>query len=74
MQHKIVEAGASVAKHLLKVNRYFYVCGSVRQVPDDIYAATKFVIMASEVCGEEDAEAALSNMKIEGRCTVEAWS
>jgi len=74
VQHKIVDAGATVAKYLLKENGHFYVCGSARKVPEDIYAAMKAVIMAAEACGEEDAEAALSNMKMEGRYTVEAWS
>jgi len=74
VQHKIVEAGPTVAKYLLKQNGHFYVCGSARKVPEDIYAAMKAVIMAAEACGEEDAEAALSNLKMEGRYTVEAWS
>ena len=30
--------------------------------------------MANERVGEEDAEAILSNLKMEGRYTVEAWS
>ena len=30
--------------------------------------------MTSENVGEEDAEAILTNLKMEGRYTVEAWS
>ena len=30
--------------------------------------------MASENVGEEEAEATLTNLKMEGRYTVEAWS
>jgi len=74
VQHRLVEAGPYVAELLLRQQGHFYVCGSARQVPEDIYAAMKRVVMASEKCGEDDAEAMLSNLKMEGRYTVEAWS
>ncbi|CAK9002147.1 unnamed protein product [Durusdinium trenchii] len=74
VQHRIVEAGADVAEKMLNQGGHFYVCGSARQVPEDIYTAMKEVMMAHERCPEEDAEAILSNLKMEGRYTVEAWS
>eukprot|EP00927_Polykrikos_kofoidii_P046141 TRINITY_DN40337_c0_g1_i1.p1 TRINITY_DN40337_c0_g1~~TRINITY_DN40337_c0_g1_i1.p1 ORF type:complete len:1902 (+),score=402.20 TRINITY_DN40337_c0_g1_i1:435-5708(+) len=74
VQHRITENGAAVAELVLRRNGHFYVCGSARSVPEDIYAAMKQVIMTSEHCPEDEAEAALSNMKMEGRYTVEAWS
>mmetsp|Transcript_117427 Transcript_117427/g.377184 ORF Transcript_117427/g.377184 Transcript_117427/m.377184 type:complete len:1875 (+) Transcript_117427:88-5712(+) len=74
VQHRLVEAGPYVAELLLRQKGHFYVCGSARQVPEDIYAAMKRVVMASEKCGEDDAEAMLSSLKMEGRYTVEAWS
>ncbi|CAJ1397525.1 unnamed protein product, partial [Effrenium voratum] len=74
VQHRIVEAGQDVAECMLNQGGHFYVCGSARQVPEDIYTAMKEVMMTHERCGEEDAEAILSNLKMEGRYTVEAWS
>ncbi|CAE7795397.1 PFOR, partial [Symbiodinium necroappetens] len=74
VQHRIMEAGEKVAEYMLRQNGHFYVCGSARQVPEDIYTAMKEVMMANERVGEEDAEAILSNLKMEGRYTVEAWS
>ncbi|CAE7887134.1 unnamed protein product [Symbiodinium necroappetens] len=59
---------------MLNQGGHFYVCGSARQVPEDIYTAMKEVMMAHERCPEEEAEAILSNLKMEGRYTVEAWS
>jgi len=74
VQHRIVEQGASVAELMLRRNGHFYVCGSARRVPEDIYAAMKKVVMSSERCTEVEAEATLANLKMEGRYTVEAWS
>jgi len=74
VQHRIVEAGPTIAQMMLRENGHFYVCGSARQVPEDIYAAMKQVMMTSEGCSELEAEATLSNLKMEGRYTVEAWS
>eukprot|EP00930_Biecheleria_cincta_P027746 TRINITY_DN19429_c0_g2_i1.p1 TRINITY_DN19429_c0_g2~~TRINITY_DN19429_c0_g2_i1.p1 ORF type:complete len:1904 (+),score=358.79 TRINITY_DN19429_c0_g2_i1:352-5712(+) len=74
VQHRIMEAGSQVADLMLRHNGHFYVCGSARRVPEDIYCAMKEVMMASERCDEEEAEAMLSNLKMEGRYTVEAWS
>lgn len=95
---------------MLNQDGHFYVCGSARQVPEDIYTAMKeapgavgpggcglegnntpshFVIkhcsagirvsrlsqvmMAHQRCGEEDAEAILSNLKMEGRLLSWGW-
>jgi len=74
VQHRIQEAGPQIAELLLKRHGHFYVCGSARQVPEDIYAAMKQVMMAAEHCTEDDAEATLATLKMEGRYTVEAWS
>eukprot|EP00913_Durusdinium_trenchii_P002484 g2296.t1 len=74
VQHKIVEAGEAVHQCMLKQEGHFYVCGSARQVPEDIYTAMKEVMMANERVNEDEAEAILSNLKMEGRYTVEAWS
>lgn len=74
VQHRIVEAGKLVSELMLRQNGHFYVCGSARQIPEDIYAAMKQVVMATERCSEDEAEATLSNLKMEGRYTVEAWS
>lgn len=74
VQHKIVEAGKEVHECMLKQEGHFYVCGSARQVPEDIYTAMKEVMMANEKVNEDEAEAILSNLKMEGRYTVEAWS
>lgn len=35
------EAGAAVHQCMLKDEGHFYVCGSARQVPEDIYTAMK---------------------------------
>ena len=43
VQHKIVEAGEAVHQCMLKQEGHFYVCGSARQVPEDIYTAMKEV-------------------------------
>mmetsp|Transcript_36534 Transcript_36534/g.79078 ORF Transcript_36534/g.79078 Transcript_36534/m.79078 type:complete len:87 (+) Transcript_36534:287-547(+) len=72
VQHRIVEAGATIAQMMLRENGHF--CGSARQVPEDIYAAMKQVMMTSEGSSELEAETTLSNLKMEGRYTVEAWS
>lgn len=74
VQHRLLEAGPEVADLLLRSNGHFYVCGSARSVPEDIYAAMREVVMSSESCDEDEAEAILSNLKMEGRYTVEAWS
>jgi len=74
VQHRITEAGAEVAELMLRRNGHFYVCGSARQVPEDIYAAMKQVVMRSEHASEDDAEAILATLKMDGRYTVEAWS
>jgi len=74
VQHRIMEAGSEVAELMLRQGGHFYVCGSARRVPEDIYAAMKEVMMTSERCTEDEAEALLSNLKMEGRYTVEAWS
>eukprot|EP00928_Gymnodinium_smaydae_P030133 TRINITY_DN2247_c0_g1_i2.p1 TRINITY_DN2247_c0_g1~~TRINITY_DN2247_c0_g1_i2.p1 ORF type:complete len:1896 (+),score=381.74 TRINITY_DN2247_c0_g1_i2:84-5690(+) len=74
VQHRIVEAGQEVADLLLRQNGHFYVCGSSRRVPEDIYEAMRQVIVANQRCSEEEADATLSNLKMEGRYTVEAWS
>ncbi|CAE7360615.1 unnamed protein product, partial [Symbiodinium pilosum] len=66
VQHRIIEAGEKVADYMLRQDGHFYVCGSARQVPEDIYTAMKEVLMASERCNEEEAEATLSNLKMEG--------
>ena len=79
---------------MLNQGGHFYVCGSARQVPEDIYTAMKEaswlhrlcdgeealqkharclvrqVMMAHERCPEEEAEAILSNLKMEGRCSA----
>jgi sulfite reductase (NADPH) flavoprotein alpha-component len=74
VQHRIVEAGKEVTEYMLRLNGHFYVCGSARKVPEDIYAAMKEVIMTHEKVDEDEADAILSNLKMEGRYTVEAWS
>ncbi|CAE8721954.1 unnamed protein product [Polarella glacialis] len=74
VQHRLVEAGTEIADLMLRQNGHFFVCGSARRVPEDIYLAMKEVIMKSEKCNEDEAEATLSNLKMEGRYTVEAWS
>ena len=35
------EAGFDVAERMLNEGGHFYVCGSARQVPEDIYTAMK---------------------------------
>ena len=35
------QAGQEVAELMLKQGGHFYVCGSARQVPEDIYTAMK---------------------------------
>ncbi len=35
------QAGPDVAEKMLNQNGHFYVCGSARQVPEDIYTAMK---------------------------------
>eukprot|EP00933_Yihiella_yeosuensis_P073880 TRINITY_DN8266_c1_g3_i1.p1 TRINITY_DN8266_c1_g3~~TRINITY_DN8266_c1_g3_i1.p1 ORF type:complete len:1881 (-),score=449.35 TRINITY_DN8266_c1_g3_i1:199-5841(-) len=74
VQHRLIESGPKVCDMMLRQNGHFYVCGSARQVPEDIYTAMKHVFMQSESCEEDEAEAHLSNLKMEGRYTVEAWS
>jgi len=74
VQHRIVEVGKDIADMMLRKNGHFYVCGSARQVPEDIFAAMKDAVIASEGCDEFEAEATLANLKMDGRYTVEAWS
>lgn len=74
VQHRLLEAGKEVADLLLHKQGHFFVCGSARRVPEDVYSAMKQVFMGSEHCEEQEAEALLSNLKMEGRYTVEAWS
>jgi len=74
VQDRILEAGAKVSNYMLKENGHFYVCGSARRVPEDIYAAMKGVFVVNQGMTEEESEATLANLKMEGRYTVEAWS
>ena len=37
----LCEAGEKVADYMLRQDGHFYVCGSARQVPEDIYTAMK---------------------------------
>jgi sulfite reductase (NADPH) flavoprotein alpha-component len=59
---------------MMRKGGYFYVCGSSRNVPEDIYAAMKRVIAKEGQMSEEAAEAALETLKREGRYIVEAWA
>lgn len=74
VQHRIAEDYKQVYEYLVEHNGAFFVCGSSRNVPEDIYAAMKEVMMKGGSMGEDDAEAALSSLKMDGRYTVEAWS
>ena len=74
VQHRITENHASVYKMLMEDKGSFFVCGSSRNVPEDIYNAMKEVMMKSGNLDEPSAEAALSSLKMDGRYTVEAWS
>ena len=74
VQHRIAEDYKQVYEYLVEHNGAFFVCGSSRNVPEDIYAAMKEVMMKGGSMGEDDAEAALSSLKMDRRYTVEAWS
>ena len=74
VQNRITEQYESVYKQLMEQNGSFYVCGSSRNVPEDIYNAMKEVMMKGGNLDEHSAEAALSSLKMAGRYTVEAWS
>ena len=74
VQHRIEEDAEMLHKYLMKDGGYFYVCGSARQVPEDVYNAMKRVMMKAGHLNEADADAALSSLRMEGRYTVEAWS
>jgi sulfite reductase alpha subunit-like flavoprotein len=74
VQNRITEDYQTVYKQLMEQNGSFYVCGSSRNVPEDIYNAMKEVMMKGGNMDEHSAEAALSSLKMSGRYTVEAWS
>mmetsp|Transcript_14287 Transcript_14287/g.48858 ORF Transcript_14287/g.48858 Transcript_14287/m.48858 type:complete len:1961 (-) Transcript_14287:1606-7488(-) len=74
VQHRIREDYENVFRQLMKEQGSFYVCGSSRNVPEDIYNAMKEVMMLGGGMQEADAEAALASLKMDGRYTVEAWS
>ena len=74
VQHRLEEDGEIIYKQMTQQGAYFYVCGSARQLPADIYAAMKKIVMRHGACSEVDAEAQLASWKLEGRYTVEAFS
>lgn len=45
VQHRIVENAADVYRMMDKENGSFYVCGSSRNVPEDIYNAMKVLLL-----------------------------
>ena len=50
------EAGADVAERMLSQGGHFYVCGSARQVPEDIYTAMKEVSWQHHLFYGEEAQ------------------
>mmetsp|Transcript_55477 Transcript_55477/g.135929 ORF Transcript_55477/g.135929 Transcript_55477/m.135929 type:complete len:1940 (-) Transcript_55477:267-6086(-) len=74
VQHRITESAHDVFRMMEKENGSFFVCGSSRNVPEDIYNAMKEVCMVGGQMSEDDAAATLSSYKMDGRYTVEAWS
>jgi sulfite reductase (NADPH) flavoprotein alpha-component len=74
VQNRITEHFKRVHKLLIEEKGSFYVCGSSRNVPEDIYNAMKEVMMKGGNLDEPNAEALLSSLKMNGRYTVEAWS
>lgn len=74
VQHRITENAEDIYRMMEKENGSFYVCGSSRNVPEDIYNAMKEVMMTAGQLSEDEASAALSSYKMDGRYTVEAWS
>jgi len=74
VQHRITENAEDVYRMMEHENGSFYVCGSSRNVPEDIYNAMKEVMMVAGKMNKDDASASLSSYKMDGRYTVEAWS
>mmetsp|Transcript_37349 Transcript_37349/g.76622 ORF Transcript_37349/g.76622 Transcript_37349/m.76622 type:complete len:1929 (+) Transcript_37349:134-5920(+) len=74
VQNRIAEDYDNVYRQMMEENGAFFVCGSSRNVPEDIYNAMKEVMMKGGKMDEAHAEAALSSLKMDGRYTVEAWS
>ena len=77
VQHLLEEDGAVVFDLMAKKNGSFYVCGSARQLPADIYEAMRKIVLkhgGDLVRTEADADAMLSSWKLQGRYTVEAYS
>mmetsp|Transcript_3531 Transcript_3531/g.8271 ORF Transcript_3531/g.8271 Transcript_3531/m.8271 type:complete len:1929 (-) Transcript_3531:295-6081(-) len=74
VQNRIAEDYQNVYRMMMEEKGAFFVCGSSRNVPEDIYTAMKEVMMKGGKMDEPHAEAALSSLKMDGRYTVEAWS
>ena len=47
----LAEAGAAVHQCMLQQEGHFYVCGSARQVPEDIYTAMKEAVGVASTQG-----------------------
>lgn len=73
VQHRMVESGAELYDMMANQNAHFYVCGSAIQLPLDIYAAWKEIIIKHGKTTEDGAEALLTTWRLEKRYTVEVW-
>jgi sulfite reductase alpha subunit-like flavoprotein len=77
VQHLLEEDGAIIFDLMANKNGSFYVCGSARQLPADIYEAMRKIVLKNGgklIKTEADADAMLSSWKLQGRYTVEAYS
>ena len=76
VQHRLEEDGATIYDLMVNKGAYFYVCGAARQLPADVFAAMKTVILKNGPANmdENQADAMLASWKLAGRYTVEAFS
>jgi sulfite reductase alpha subunit-like flavoprotein/ferredoxin len=77
VQHRLEEDGSIIFDMMHNQNGHFYVCGSARQLPVDIYSAMQRILLrhgGEAVQTVADAEAMLASWKMHGRYTVEAFS
>ena len=74
VQHRIVEESKKIFDYIHNKGGYFYVCGTSRQVPEDIFKAMKRVCQKEGSMNDNEAEAYLTNLRTEGRYIVEAWA
>ena len=73
VQNRIAEHPDVIHDYLWKKKGYFYLCGPAGNVPPAVRNAVKKAFVDRAGVSEEEAEAYITQMQIDGRYNVEAW-